>query len=221
MGIWGRFRAAFTGGSDRVPDDVQPVPTGTTDTVRAVASSEPMTLTQLRDVDRERAKTAGQNIRAYRAGYIPATEAKTLLVPDENSRPPLRLVTADSGFELAIPDGRLLDYKTLALRHFGIFAFRVVGMSYQQNPGQPFTFRDGQPVGIRREPDNQHDPYAVALTTGNPPRRFGYVNKQRARWVGELLDDGEHLEAIIIQSSAASPRALITTPNMLAHLRRP
>jgi hypothetical protein len=162
-----------------------------------------------------------QSIRAFHASYIPAADAKKLLVPDENGRPPLRLVTADSGFELAMPDGRLLDYKTLALRHFGIFAFRVVGMSYQQNPGRPFTFRDGQPVGIRREPDNQHDPYAVALTTGILARRFGYVNKQRARWVAGLLDSGEHLEAIIIQSSAASPRALITTPTMLAHLRQP
>lgn len=168
MGVWGRFRAALTGGSDRV-----------------------------------------------------AAEAKALLVSDEGGRPPLRLVTANRGFELALPDGRLLDYKTLTLRHFGIFAFPVVGMSYHQRPGRFSTFRDGQLIGITREPDNKHDQYAVALTTGSPPRRFGYVNKQRARWVSERLDSGEHLEAIIIQSGAASPCALITTPTMLSYLRRP
>ena len=170
--------------------------------------------------ERRRAAAAGQTVKGYRAGYMPAAEAKALLVPDEHDRPPLRLVRSNNGLDLAALDGRLVDYNILALRHFDIFAFRAVGMSYHEDPDRPFTFRNGQPVGVLREPTNEHDSNAVALTTGRPARKFGYVNKQRAKWVAERLDNGQALTALVIQSKAASPRVLITTPEMLAYLRR-
>ena len=40
-----------------------------------------------------------------------------------------------------------------------------------------------------------------------PPRKkIGYVNKQRAAWVAKLLDAGQELDGIIIQSKAANNR---------------
>ena len=40
--------------------------------------------------------------------------------------PALRLAPSNNGLDLALPDGELVDYKILALRHFQIFAFHVV-----------------------------------------------------------------------------------------------
>ncbi|WP_374210025.1 HIRAN domain-containing protein [Pseudarthrobacter raffinosi] len=50
------------------------------------------------------------------------------------------------------------------MRHFNIFAFRVVGMRYFVDPEKPFRFRNGQRVAVKREPDNEHDSNAVAIT---------------------------------------------------------
>jgi hypothetical protein len=110
----------------------------------------------------------------------------------------------------------LIDYKILALRHFQIFAFRVVGMAYYEDPDKPFKVRNGQRVQIMREVDNEHDRNAVAITTGRSGQKIGYVNKQRAAWVAKLLDAGQELDGIIFQTKAASPRVLLAPPEMLS-----
>lgn len=173
------------------------------------------------DAERAKAKAAGVTVKSYRAGYVSAESAKEHLVPGPDGRPPLRLVSSNNGLDLALPSGQLVDYKTLALRHFSIFAFRVVGTGYYEDEDRPRRYRNGQRLGILREPDNEHDANAVALTAGRPAAKIGYVNKQRAKWVAELLDSGQELSAIVIQTKASSsPRALITTPEMLEYLQR-
>ncbi|MEC5200273.1 hypothetical protein RCH21_002516 [Arthrobacter sp. PL16] len=171
--------------------------------------------------EKKQAAAVGQTIRGYRAGYMPAEEAKVLLLAAARmeGHPPLRLVTSTNGLEISTEDGRLLDYQTPALRHVGLFAFRARGTSFYSDLEPESRFRTGQRVGLLREPDNEHDPHAVALTTGRPPVTFGYVNKQRAKWVAELLDGGEDLDALVLQAKS-SPRVLIATRGALAHLRR-
>ncbi|MBT2533910.1 HIRAN domain-containing protein [Arthrobacter sp. ISL-48] len=169
------------------------------------------------EAEKRRAQAAGQTVKGYRAGYIPAEEAKTLLVAGPDGLPPLRLTSSNNGLDFTLPDGKLVDYKTLALRHFNIFAFRVVGMGYYEDPEKPLKFRNGQRVAVNRESDNEHDPNAVAIMAGRPERKIGYVNKQRAKWVAELLDGGQELEGLVIQMKS-SPRVVVTTPEMLAHL---
>ena len=36
----------------------------------------------------------------------------------------------------------------MALRHFDIFAFRVVGIGYYEDPEKPLKFRNGQRVAV-------------------------------------------------------------------------
>lgn len=72
---------------------------------------------------------------------------------------------------------------------------------------------------MRRESDNEHDANAVVIMAGRPERKIGYVNKQRAKWVAELLDGGQQVEGLVIPAKS-SPRVLLTTPDMMAHLRR-
>ena len=147
--------------------------------------------------------------------YISADEAKRELVAGEDGMPPLRLVSSVNGLDLALPDGRLVDYRTLALRHFTIFGFRVTGGKDPQ-----VTFRTGQQVRVQREQDNPQDPQAVAVMVGRPAVTIGYVNKQRAKWASALLDNGSKLQGVVIQAKS-SPSVLLATPEVLAHLRRP
>lgn len=233
MGIWDKVKAVFGGPSDAVtvsepprqtpvPPAAARVPAGAPELARGEPESRTQRPPAVRNYDAEKAKAAaaGQSVKSYRAGYAPPAAAKSELVAGPDGMPPLRLVRSGNGIDLALPDGQLVDYKILALRHFQIFAFRVVGMHFYEDPNKPFKFRNGQRVQALREPDNEYDANAVAITTGRPVQKIGYVNKQRAAWVAKLLDAGQELDGIIIQSKAASPRVLLTTPEMLAHLQR-
>jgi hypothetical protein len=228
MGMWDMVKAAF----GRTPQPVtvsEPNLSAVTPgpTHAPAVAAEPVHRESQRppagrnyEADRVKAAAAGQSTKSYRAGYVPPAAAKSQLVAGPDGMPPLRLVPSNNGLDLALPDGELVDYKILALRHFRIIAFRVVGIGFYEDPDKPFTFRNGQRVQAVREPDNEHDGSAVAIYTGRPAKKIGYVNKQRAAWVAKLLGTGQELDGIIIQSKAASPRVLLTTAEMLAYLRR-
>lgn len=234
MGIWDKVKAAFGGQAEPLTVSESNLSVVTPEPARAPAvpvepvRGEPGVRSQrpeaVRNYEAEKAKAAaaaaGQSAKSYRAGYGPPAAAKSQLVAGPDGMPPLRLVPSNNGLDLALPDGELVDYKILALRHFRIFAFRVVGMGFYEDPNKPFKFRNGQRVQAAREPVNEHDVNAVAIMTGRPAKKIGYVNKQRAAWVAKLLDAGQELDGIIIQSKAASPRVLLTTPEMLAYLQR-
>ncbi|MEG9247553.1 HIRAN domain-containing protein [Arthrobacter sp. Soc17.1.1.1] len=211
MGIWGRLRY-------RVEASYREA---RTDALRQANEAVPASL-RLSAEDfggrREQDPAAGQHVGEDRARYLPAAEAEALLVPGGDGRQSLRLVGSGGGLDLAAPDGRLVDGDTQALPHIGIFAFHAVGTG-DEDTARPSTFHAGQPVGLRREPD-EHDPHAVALTTGSPARTFGHVPRQHARPVAERLDRGQHLVALVTHAGTSPPRVLITTPHLLAQLRR-
>lgn len=226
MGIWDKVRSALGGPAQSVRVSEQDLPAATPETASAPAATveltreEPRAPSQrppsVRNYEAEEAKASG----AIAQGYVSPAAAKSQLVAGPDAMPPLRLVSSHNGLDLALPDGELVDYKIPVLRHFQIFAFRVVGMGFYEDRDGPFKFRNGQRVQAVREPENEHDANAVAITTGRPAKKIGYVNKQRAAWVAKLLDAGQELDGIIIQSKAASPRVLLTTPEMLAYLKR-
>lgn len=230
MGIWDKVKSALGGPAQSVTVSEQDLPAATPETANAPVATveltreEPRAPSQrppaVRNYEAEKAKAAGQSVKSYRAGYVPPAAAKSQLVAGPDGMPPLRLVSSHNGLDLALPDGELVDYKILVHRHFQIFSFRVVGMGFYEDPDRPFRFRNGQRVHAVREPENEHDANAVAITTGRPAKKIGYVNKQRAAWVAKLLDAGQELDGIIIQSKAASPRVLLTTPEVLAYLQR-
>jgi hypothetical protein len=233
MGIWDKIKAVFGGPAESVAVSEHEVLSAVTperatlsavvaERVRGqptVQSPRPLAVRNY-EAEKARATAAGQSVKSYRAGYVPPKAAKCQLMPGPDGLPPLRLLPSNNGLDLALPDGKLVDYKILALRHFQIFAFRVVGMGFYEDPNKPFRFRNGQRVQAVREPDNEHDANAVAIYMGRPAKKIGYVNKQRAAWVAKLLDSGQKLDGIIIQSKSASPRVLLTTPEMLTYLQR-
>ena len=213
MGFWGNIKAAFQA------DTVSHTPA--VDSRPAIAvNAEHEKAEALAKYARTKATAtaAGQTVKGYNAGYIGAEETKAALAALADPVPDLKLVKSPNGMDLALSDGRLVDYKTLALRRWSIFGFRVVGMSYFEDPEKPFRFSLRQKVGLQREPENEFDPNAVAITIGKSSRKVGYVNKQRAKWVASILDGGSELSGIVIQTKTGIPRVLIAPPETLAAL---
>ena len=54
----------------------------------------------------------------------------------------------------------------------------------------------GDPLKLVREPDNPHDPRAVAVFTLNDIR-VGYLRRDRAAWLGSKIDRGYDVRAIV------------------------
>lgn len=54
----------------------------------------------------------------------------------------------------------------------------------------------GDPLDLKREPDNPHDPRAVAVFTLNGIR-VGYLRRDRAVWIGSKIDRGYKVQAIV------------------------
>ncbi len=54
----------------------------------------------------------------------------------------------------------------------------------------------GDPLDLVREPDNPHDPRAVAVFTANRVR-VGYLRRDRAVWIGSKIDRGYDVRAIV------------------------
>jgi hypothetical protein len=53
----------------------------------------------------------------------------------------------------------------------------------------------GDPVELRREPKNKHDPFAVAVFSQRGIQ-IGYLTAERASWIGAKLGAGEEWQAV-------------------------
>lgn len=51
---------------------------------------------------------------------------------------------------------------------------------------------------LRREPDNEHDPHAIALHAPGARKPFAYVQRGRARGLARRIDAGEQLAGVCL-----------------------
>lgn len=56
----------------------------------------------------------------------------------------------------------------------------------------------GEPVELRREPKNKHDPNAVAVFSARGTQ-LGYLSAERAPWIGGRILLGEEINAVFQQ----------------------
>lgn len=161
----------------------------------------------------------------YRSEYLPRErEAETIKVDDEG-KPNLRLKKARDTMVLEAPGSHWINPYSPTLRRLGVTIFKVRGVSHYENAARAGDFRPETPVTLVREPDNEHDPNAVAVYARGADRRAGYVNKQNARRLAKIIDSGGDLAAIAIRGASpgqlGSPiTVLVTAPDLLTHLRR-
>lgn len=76
----------------------------------------------------------------------------------------------------------------------------VVGIDYANADGTSRRFelklcQRGEPVDLRPEPKNKHDPRAVAVFSARG-WQLGYLTAERAGWIGGKIKAGEEVSAI-------------------------
>lgn len=73
----------------------------------------------------------------------------------------------------------------------GVYTIGVAGESYRQKEIK--KCREGDPLVLKREPDNRYDPCAVAVLRENG-EQIGYVPRNQAEWVSRIMDEGKRVE---------------------------
>lgn len=113
----------------------------------------------------------------------------------------------DSGGELVLrlcedSTGLLIGPTDRRLAKAGIYVSQLRGEAYHQQACKQGDFTPGATVRLVREPDNPHDPKAVAVYDATRRHMAAYVNKQKAAALAKLLDAGKPIEAISLRGTA-------------------
>ncbi len=88
-------------------------------------------------------------------------------------------------------DERKLNWHSLPTSE-GFDSFNVVGEKYRLDQIQSASFSPGAPVRLIPEPDNPHDPNAVAVWNEDRTRMAGYVPREDAVRIGEKWRTGRY-----------------------------
>jgi hypothetical protein len=146
--------------------------------------------------------------------------------------PPLRLLRyEDTGGEYVLrlcenATGLLVGPSDRRLPRAGIYISQLRGEAYHQEACRAGNFYPGEQVHLVREPDNPHDPNAIAVYDPTGTHLAAYVNKQKARMLTKLLDAGAPIEAISVRGTRADIACdqvaiLAASPEVLQHLLSP
>ena len=117
--------------------------------------------------------------------------------------PEFRLVRSSlgngSGFVMErISDGQRLSWQRLNQDHPGLYAFDVAGENHYRNEIQRRDFAPGARVRLVPEPDNPYDADAVAVRSGNGRLKCGYVPREEAAKVKEMLEEQQPYTATVM-----------------------
>lgn len=129
--------------------------------------------------------------------YVP-TDDPNRFHPNTEGIPPLHLVSYQGGLRLCENETGLLigptDRRLFAL---GIYSYNCVGEQHHAAACRAGDFSPGAPLRLVREPDNPHDPNAIADLSTNPDTPpAGYISKGHAQRLSRILDAGIELDAI-------------------------
>lgn len=159
--------------------------------------------------------------------YAPADDLDRFKL-NGDGLPPFHFVPYDGAIRLCEDDtGLLIGPRDRRLPRIGIYSHNVVGTNYHAAACRSGDFSPGARVRLVRQPDNEHDPNAVAVKADKPRAGVaGYISKGHARRLAKVLDAGTELEAVAITGTGpGEPCDAITIlaadPRVLAHLLTP
>lgn len=78
------------------------------------------------------------------------------------------------------------------------FMTNVAGVSFR--PEAVAQARKGMKVSLVREPDNPHDPNAVAVWDEFEAMQFGYIKRQYAWPIARAIDRGDPVSAVVAKT---------------------
>lgn len=104
-----------------------------------------------------------------------------------------------------VVDGAGSPWSDADLDEAGIHVLRVAGTSHRAGELQADGFAPGEPVILMPEPDNPHDPFALAVLDLSLEIQAGYVPATRSR---ELIEEMRHraLHALVLAEHRAGGR---------------
>lgn len=135
--------------------------------------------------------------------YLSDEEAGFYFVPGPDGQVP---VWIGGGFFVHAVTGRMVPPGNRHLQRLGVRSFNVRGTRHYPAEALAAETSPGTAVVFRREPENAHDPNAVAvvgLDAHGEERRVGYVNKGYARYLSKRLDAGVMTDAWFMRGAAA------------------
>ena len=120
-----------------------------------------------------------------------------------------------AGYQLVDPgSGRYLARDAPELAALGL---RVVGVAgagrHHADAIDSDAVKPGSPLELRRQPDNEHDPNAIAVHAGGA--QVGWVPREVAAELAPELDEGRPWSALVLREQRRSPRDPRTGVTML------
>ena len=109
--------------------------------------------------------------------------------------------------------GRYLARDAPELAARGIHVAGVAGARFQPAALEGDAVAPGRRLELRREPENEHDPNAIAVHAGG--ERIGWVPRELAAALAPALDAGAPWSAVVAREHRASPRDPRTGVTML------
>ena len=119
-----------------------------------------------------------------------------------------------AGYQLVDPEsGRYLARDAPELTARGLHVVGVAGAGrHHAEAIASDAVAPGRPLALRRDPENPHDPNAIAVhTAGSDPSagdgdQVGWVPRELAAELAPLLDAGEPWSALVLREQRRSPR---------------
>lgn len=118
-----------------------------------------------------------------------------------------------AGYQPVDAEGRFEGREALAAR--GLRTASVAGAAQHHDEAlQGDDLRPGAVLTLRRDPDNPHDPHAIAV---HAPAggQLGWVPRELAAELAPALDAGDPWSAVLLRERRASPRDPRTGVTML------
>ncbi|MFJ5553147.1 HIRAN domain-containing protein [Streptomyces sp. NPDC093225] len=163
----------------------------------------------------------------YTRMYVPSDGPADRFVPPPGGLHRLHLVEYDGGLRLCEDEtGLLVGPTDRRLQRAGLYVANVRGVGYYPEAARRADLSPGRPLRLVREPDNPHDPFAVAVHPNYGKEPIGYVNRQKARYWSKLIAAGTRLTAVSLRGTGPGVdcdgvAVLAAAPEVVAHLMAP
>ena len=147
------------------------------------------------------------------------------LAPGEDGFPDARLEQVRDRLLVVTPTG-MVNPKSPTAWRAGLYSIQIRGAGHYEAAVRAGNFAPGASLRLVREPNNPHDPNAIAVWAEPGRNLSGYVPRGMAKRLSPILDRGADLVAVSVHGSGARkegnvPQVLICERALLAHLTRP